>query len=392
MNNKSNKQKAIILLLDGWSLTSKTFNCFFHKNSDPFFRSLLSNFRSLPIAKNSQSEPQKTFFAGKEIFNRRRLIQDIQAPNVFWQNPKVSQAAQALKRSGGRLWFLKDEPDQYFNHLLDQPQLHSHSRIGVYYQKESSPFFQTSNQPNDLLIATTSNQRQFQLEPEDILIYFCDLAEIDQFSSILKRQRHRPLRSIVLTDNEEQNLLEIIAENKLWPNLFTILSENNLTVSDVIIDPAQKLQIGQNADLIFVYLPFDYFDFDLPTRILRHRRNHLVQTIENLLHQYTHKVIITSRFGDCQNQSGNFELLPFIIIDHQSAQDQRVASPIESYLSFGHTIADIAPTILDLFAVKKPAEMSGSSLLRTLYPENYLGDHVYISMRAPSPTPRSMFE
>lgn len=394
MNNKSNKQKAIILLLDGWSLTSKTFNCFFHKNIDSFFRSLLANFRSLPIAKNRELEPQKTFFAGKEIFNHRRLIQDIQAPNVFWQNPKVNQAVLSLKRSGGRLWFLKDEPDQFFDQLFDQPQLHGHSKIGVYYQKETSSILRSSNHQSDLLITTLSNRQRFQLKPEDILIYFCDFAEINQFRLILNRQRYRPLRSMVLTDNEEQNLLDIIVENKLSPNFSTVLLENNFAVSDVIIDPAQRFEIDQNADLTFVYLPFDYFDFDLPSSILRHRRDHLIQTIESLLHQntHTHKIMVTSRFGDPQNQSGDFELLPFIIIDHKLDQNQKISSPIENHLSFGRTIADIAPTILDLFAVEKPAEMSGCSLLGTLYPEHYLGDHARISMRLPSPTPRSMFE
>lgn len=391
MNNQSNKQKAIILLLDGWSLTSKTFNCFFHKNNDQFFRLLFSNFRSLPIAKNYEFEPQKTFFAGKEIFNRRRLIQDIQAPNVFWRNPKINQAVLSLKRSGGRLWFLKDEPDQSFDQLFDQPQLHGHSKIGIYYQKEVSPFFRSVNHQSDLLITTPPN-RQLELKPEDILIYYCDFLEINQFHSILKRQRHRPLRSIVLTDNEERNLLEVIAENKLWPNLSTILLENNFAVSDAIIDPVKQLDIDLNADFILVYLPLDYFDFDLPMPILRHRREHLVQTIENLLHQNTHKVMVASRFGDPQNQSGNFELLPFIILDHKLDQNQKISSVIENHLCFGHTLADIAPTILDLFAVKKPAEMSGQSFLRTLYPENYLGDHGHLSMRLPSPTPRSMFD
>jgi len=367
-------------------------NCFFHKNSDPFFSSLLTNFRSLPVAKKTEHHPQKTFFSGSDIFHQKRLIQDIRQPENFWGNQKIIQASDSLKRSGGRLWFLNYDPDEHFFNILQEARSNGISKVGVYLSHVPENSLKWQRTVPDLVTTTMIDHRQFKIQPEDILVYFCDLADINQYHYIVSHQPHSPLRSYVLTDEAENGLIDAIFKNKPGQNLQNVLSDRGFSTSHHSIDPAKNLAFNRQSDVVFVHLPADYFDFDLPTRFLNHRRQYLVSTLQNLLHETAYRIVLTSRFGNPKKQSDNFELLPFIIIDSPSGQSNIIHSPVEQYLATGHTLADVAPTILELLGIKQPTEMTGRSMLKNLYPEKYIGDHALISMRRPTPTPRSMFE
>lgn len=392
LNKKPNKQKALLMLLDGWSLSPQNLNCFFHKNSDPFFRSLLTNFRSLPIAKKPEHHPQKTFFAGSDIFHQRRLAQDVQTPKNFWQNSKLIQASDSLKRSGGRLWFLNYDPSEHFFNLIQEARNNGISKVGVYLSHLPENSLNWQRTVPDLVTTTMVDHHQFKIQPEDVLVYFCDLADINQYHYIINRQPHSPLRSYVLTDESESGLIDAIFENKSGQNLQNILTDRGFSVSHHSIDPSKNILLNRQSDIAFVHLPDDFFDFDLPTRFLNRRRQHLITTLQNLLHETAYHIILTSRFGNPKKQSDNFELLPFIIIDSPLEHSNIINSPIEQYFKTRHSLADVAPTILELLGIKQPVEMTGRSMLKNLYPEHYIGDHTLISMRHPTPTPKSMFE
>lgn len=392
LNKKLNKQKVLLMLLDGWSLSPQNLNCFFHKNSDPFFRSLLTNFRSLPIAKKAEHHPQKTFFSGSDIFHQKRLVQDVQTPKNFWQNHKILQVSDSLKRSGGRLWFLNNDPDEHFFNLIQEARNNGISKVGVYLSDLSENSLNWQRTVPDLVTTTMVDHRQFKIQPEDVLVYFCDLADINQYHYIVSHQQHSPLRSYVLTDESESGLIDVVFENQFRQDLQKILIDHDFSISHHSIDPTNNILLNHQSDIVFVHLPVDFFDFDLPTRFLNHRRQYLVTTLQNLLHESAYHIILTSRFGNPKKQSGNFELLPFIILDSPSQHSNMINSPIEQYLATGHTLADVTPTIFELLGIKQPIEMTGHSMLKKLYPEHHIGDHALISMRRPTPTPRSMFE
>ena len=236
------------------------------------------------------------------------------------------------------------------------------------------------------------DHRQFKIQPEDVLIYFCDLADINQYNYILNRQPHSPLRSYVLTDESASGLIDPIFENISGQDFQKVLTDRGFLVSHHNIDPSKNFLLDRQSDVALVNLPADYFDFELPTRFLNRRRQYLVSTMQNLLHESAYHIILTSRFGNPKKQSDNFELLPFIIIDSRLEHLQLIHSPIEQYLATRHTLADVAPTILELLGIQQPKEMTGRSMLKNLYPEHHIGDHAKISMRHPTPTPRSLFE
>jgi 2,3-bisphosphoglycerate-independent phosphoglycerate mutase len=108
-----------------------------------------------------------------------------------------------------------------------------------------------------------------------------------------------------------------------------------------------------------------------------------IKSIDSVIEQITNSVleiggalIITADHGNAEamihlKEEGDPETLhtlnpvPFILVKPNSKKETR-GNILKEILTSKFTLADIAPTILELMKLKKPKEMTGKSLLKYL--------------------------
>lgn len=384
MNTKEG-QKLVILLLDGWSLLPSRSDFIFHPNNH-FFRNLYQQNRSKPIAKNPQHHIEKTFLSGNQVLHPKLLIRDLVQKSQFWSNPQVTRITDSVKRSGGRLWFLVSDVDDRIKQIIHRSREVGLNKLGLFSTRELPIDLHRRQLIADILLTSAETPQSFKIQPEDGVIYFTDLLETAQFKKYLNQQKYQPLRQLALTDENNLSFDEPIISQKIV-DFRQIIQDagHNLYQSNC----HQSLSnIPQEADCIILSLNEDHFSPSLDFQTLHQRRENLVNLIEKLILANKFKIIITSRWGFDKN-SPKLELLPFIFYDDEFSR-QTTKSPIEQYLTNDYDLSNIGPTILEYLSIEKPSEMTAGSMLKSLFPEHYIGNHQHISIRQPAASWRSL--
>lgn len=384
--DKKEGKKLAILLFDGWSLLPRRSSFIFHLDNN-FFNDLYAQNRSLAIAKDPDHQIEKTFFSGNQIPLNKQLIRDLGQKSQFWQNPQITKMTDSIRRSGGRLWFLATDVDDCLKQIIQDSRQNAINKVGLFSAEEPTIDRRPHRLTADVLLASANRPQNFKIQPEDGVIYWTDISRTAQFKKYLNRQKYQPLRQLTLTDENNASFDDTIINNRSTDFRQIITNAgHNLYQSNC----SQSLSdIPLEANCIILALDENYFSVNLDFPIIHQRREKLIDLIEQLISAKQFTIIITSRWGLDKN-SPSIELLPFIFYDDQFSR-QTTKSPIEEYLASDYDLSNIGPTILDYLDIEKPPEMTAKSMLKSLYPERYVGNHQYIGFRRPAISSRSLF-
>ncbi len=167
---------------------------------------------------------------------------------------------------------------------------------------------------------------------------------------------------------------------KIFPPFETNF-ESLIKQSQEMLDYLKLIVKEGNFDFILMNLPvFDLVghqgDFSLAIKVIEKIDELIGSLYEDLLHEKNLVLIITSDHGNIekmvdprtgQKDTGhNLNPSPFIFIDQTRKREKT-----KEELNFYHrkilgSLADLAPTVLELFGLKIPQEFEGKSLLRYL--------------------------
>lgn len=377
------EDKLVLLLLDGWDLSRAGNLSFYHPYFNPFYFNLFQNSRSLALKREKQHHPIRTFYSGSEVLGTEALLQKYFDGSLARQSVKAKKIVDTITKSGGRLWYFV--PDHHtgkvnFSKIIQNSPV---SKLGIV---ANGNLRLNHNNSQDLMIKSFNDLVRLRkiINPEDVVIYLCDSSEWSIIGKLCKKQKFQALKYFVLSDMNNEQLFETLLDDDKSSDLRDTIRTHGYLLREDELNPKNK-KLDENH--VFIYhLPEDYFDFDLPQKLISKRNEDLIFYIQNLLKQHNCKLIISSRFGSSKN---TYELLPLIFANYR--QTYQVKSVMEDYLKLNCTIADVAPTILDYLSISDFSHTNGRSLLPFLLPEFHIGEHEPISRRVPASDYRSLF-
>lgn len=382
-------EKVVLFLVNGWSLKPKKVGNIFFESKNPFFANLFHHHRSMPLIRDIGQKPLETLSAGKKVYSyqedlKRKLVN-------FWQLPKVIKISDRLAKNGGRLWILIADQNLELTQVLVATNKIALKKIGLVNLGSQETTY-PKNRRGDWLIFNQNDLKseRIPINPEDIVLYFCDLNEINLFRPYLMKLKYQPKTYLVLTDKNNLGQLNSIIENDNLANLAKEVNQK-LSFSEIIVDPKNfKFSDLPKKDFTLINIPDSYFDTSSDWPELTRRRERIRHLISDIAYFTDRQLFLTSCFGQSETAE-NSEMLPFIFLNKKEFRGyvglktfNEKKNLLELYLQAENGLDDVAPTILNYLGLDIPSSMTGKSFLPKLFPENYLGDHQAIGLRVPA--------
>ena len=368
-------QKLAILLLDGWQLSPQRALNLFHPSSNPFFHNLWENHRSLILKSSTDLDPIKSFYSGQQILKPNKNKERFFKENFLSSILRVKQV-DSIQKNQGRIWFLLPGNYSSFQELNQGIKQLPFKKIGVGSNSWQKVELQNIPKTKDIqfIDLTKKNKIEQFIQPEDIVIYLCDLNEIDQFNQILSRQKYKPLDYLVLTDQENsQHFASLISTSPL-NDIRSLFKDKAINVKEIELDSDHLPKQSDEQQIKILTVPENYFKINnFSWSDVIKKRDHLARIISDLIRLNFDHLILLSRSGlISENQSPKSTTrsyyLPFIYFNHQPLQIKKRSITQES-LTSNHHLVDVAPTLLNLCTISKPDSMEGNSFLSVLLPE-----------------------
>ncbi|MCX6812730.1 MAG: hypothetical protein NTW79_03920 [Candidatus Berkelbacteria bacterium] len=360
----------VFLTIDSWGYSQNFAGNAIHSANPEVFNLLCQNFffQILESLKNATAKSnQASLESGRIILPEKEKIAAMLFENSFEKNPCLEKIIKKISTLNSRLLIFADTKDKLSNNTISAIKKLAGSS-GIADEKISiSSELNLEIENNDGVLILNFGNVCLQNLALRILSDGKIFKKISVFASLLPFRFPPAIEKNILTIFPDENptsiLNEVIAENNL--NQFLISNSSLVNVEAKITDAVNsKKYVFVRANISDLRQAVETESFGQVVKAIKKIDQSLAKIFTAVL-KNSGVLIITAAIGGGEQMIENSKrknFIPFVIAGEKF--QKKVSNFVPSVIKSKGTVADIAPTILDILKIEKPTAMTGESLIK----------------------------